>query len=63
MLRRRPAHWQPRPAVLCPAQGATTVPRVFIDGKFIGGADDLQALERSGELLEMLTAKGLMAEA
>jgi glutaredoxin 3 len=32
------------------APGATTVPQIFIDGKAIGGSDDLAALERAGEL-------------
>jgi glutaredoxin 3 len=26
------------------------VPQIFIDGKAIGGSDDLAALERAGEL-------------
>lgn len=30
--------------------GRTTLPQIFIDGKPIGGYDDLKALERSGEL-------------
>lgn len=36
--------------------GARTVPQIFIGGTPIGGSDDLQALERSGELDKMLTA-------
>ncbi|QRM36070.1 glutaredoxin 3 [Microvirga sp. VF16] len=32
------------------AGGRTTVPQVFIDGRHIGGSDDLHAINRSGEL-------------
>lgn len=38
------------------ANGRTTVPQVFIDGKHIGGSDDLQALEGSGKLDPLLSA-------
>jgi glutaredoxin 3 len=31
-----------------------TVPQIFIDGKSIGGFDDLNALERAGELDKLL---------
>jgi glutaredoxin 3 len=34
--------------------GARTVPRVFINGKFIGGGDDTGALEKSGDLEKLL---------
>lgn len=34
--------------------GRSTFPQVFIDGKPIGGSDDLHALEASGELDRML---------
>lgn len=34
--------------------GKTTVPQVFIDGKAIGGCDDLLALNKSGELQKLL---------
>jgi glutaredoxin 3 len=30
--------------------GRTTVPQIFIDGRHIGGSDDLAALERAGKL-------------
>lgn len=36
--------------------GRTTVPQVFIDGRHIGGCDDLMALERAGKLDPMLSA-------
>jgi glutaredoxin 3 len=32
------------------APHARTVPQIFIDGKLIGGSDDLAALERAGKL-------------
>jgi glutaredoxin 3 len=31
-----------------------TVPEIFIDGKLIGGFDDLAALESAGELDKLL---------
>lgn len=36
------------------ANGRTTVPQVFIDGKHIGGSDDLSALDRQGGLDPLL---------
>jgi glutaredoxin 3 len=36
--------------------GRTTVPQVFIDGKAVGGSDDLAALERAGRLDALLAA-------
>lgn len=38
------------------AQGRTTVPQVFIDGRHIGGSDDLAALDARGGLEPLLTA-------
>lgn len=37
------------------ANGRRTVPQIFIDGKHIGGSDDLRALERDGKLDALLT--------
>lgn len=34
--------------------GASTVPRIFIDGTFIGGADELEQLQAAGTLDELL---------
>lgn len=34
--------------------GWDTVPQIFIEGSFIGGCDDLHALERKGELDQLL---------
>jgi glutaredoxin 3 len=36
------------------AGGRTTVPQVFIDGRHIGGSDDLAALDRRGGLDPLL---------
>lgn len=36
------------------ANGRNTFPQIFIDGKHIGGSDDLAALERAGKLDAML---------
>jgi glutaredoxin 3 len=38
------------------APGRTTVPQIFIDGRHIGGSDDLAELQRSGQLDPMLAA-------
>ncbi len=35
--------------------GRQTVPQIFIGDRHIGGCDDLQALERAGELDPLLT--------
>lgn len=36
--------------------GKATFPQIFIDGKHIGGCDDIQALERKGGLDALLAA-------
>lgn len=36
------------------ANGRTTVPQIFIDGRHIGGSDDLAALDRAGKLDPLL---------
>ncbi|MGI8930758.1 MAG: glutaredoxin 3 [Sphingomicrobium sp.] len=38
------------------AGGRSTVPQIFIDGRHIGGCDDLMSLEQDGKLDELLTA-------
>ena len=38
------------------AGGRTTVPQIFIDGRHVGGCDDLFNLHRSGELADLLEA-------
>ena len=36
------------------ADGRTSTPQIFIDGKGVGGSDDIAALNRKGELDPML---------
>jgi glutaredoxin 3 len=36
--------------------GRTSVPQIFIDGRHIGGCDDLVALDRTGKLDPLLRA-------
>ena len=36
--------------------GRRTVPQIFIDGRHVGGYDDLSALDRTGELDRLLAA-------
>jgi len=36
------------------ARGRTTVPQIFIDGRHVGGCNDLFALEREGKLDSLL---------
>ena len=38
------------------AGGRMTVPQIFINGKHVGGCDDLMTLEREGRLDELLAA-------
>ena len=38
--------------------GARTVPQIFIDGRGIGGSDDMAALDRAGELDPLLGITG-----
>ena len=38
------------------ANGRTTVPQIFIDGRHVGGCNDLYDLERDGTLNELLAA-------
>jgi glutaredoxin 3 len=40
------------------ANGRRTVPQIFIDGKHIGGFDDLNALDERGELDALLAGSG-----
>jgi glutaredoxin 3 len=42
--------------MLSRANGRTTVPQIFIDGRHIGGSDDLAALDREGKLDALLSA-------
>jgi glutaredoxin 3 len=43
-----------RPEMVERSGGRSTVPQLFIDGRAIGGSDELAALEASGELDALL---------
>lgn len=45
-----------RDAMIQRAGGKRTVPQIFIDGRHIGGCDDLYALDRQGGLDPLLGA-------
>lgn len=45
-----------RQEMLARAPGHATVPSIFIDGRHIGGSDDLAALDAKGELDDLLAA-------
>ncbi len=46
----------PREEMLQRANGRSTVPQIFIDGRHIGGCDDLMSLEYDGKLDALLAA-------
>lgn len=43
-----------RTEMLGRSNGGTTVPQIFIDGRHIGGSDDMAALDRQGKLDPLL---------
>ena len=43
-------------ATMIQLSGRRTVPQIFIGERHIGGCDDLQALDRKGELVPLLAA-------
>lgn len=45
-----------RAEMLDRAPGRTTVPQIFIDGRHVGGCDDLMALDAAGTLDALLAA-------
>ena len=45
---------QKREEMIQRANGRTTVPQIFIDGRHVGGSDELAALERAGKLDALL---------
>jgi glutaredoxin 3 len=47
-------HPERRQEMIERSAGRTTVPEIFINGRHIGGCDDLMALDRSGQLDTML---------
>ena len=49
-------HPERRAEMVRRAGGRTSVPQIFIDGRHIGGCDDLMALDRAGKLDPLLQA-------
>lgn len=49
---------QARQDAIARSGGRTTVPQIFIDGRAIGGSDDLVALDRAGKLDALLAGAG-----
>ncbi|MFC7052134.1 glutaredoxin 3 [Hansschlegelia quercus] len=47
---------QRRAEMIDRAGGRTTVPQIFIDGRHVGGCDDLYALDRASGLDPLLAA-------
>ena len=47
-------HPERRREMLNRANGRRTVPQIFIDGVGVGGFDDIDALDKKGELDELL---------
>ena len=47
---------QHRKDAIARSGGRTTVPQIFVDGRPIGGSDELSALERAGKLDSLLAA-------
>ncbi len=45
-----------RQEMLSRSPGHSTVPSIFIDGKHVGGSDELAALDAKGELDQLLAA-------
>ncbi len=39
--------------------GQRTVPQIFVGSTFVGGSDELHALDRSGELTRLLEREGV----
>ncbi len=52
------AHPERRPEMIERSGGRTSVPQIFIDGKHIGGFDDLSALDARGGLVPLLGGEG-----
>jgi len=45
-----------RAEMLQRSNGRTTVPQIFIDGRHVGGSDDLRELDAAGKLDTLLAA-------
>ncbi len=48
------ADWQMRQQMVERANGRTTVPQIFIGATYVGGCDELYALEETGKLDPLL---------
>ncbi len=46
----------PKEEMVQRASGRSTVPQIFIDGRHVGGCDDLMALDYDGKLDALLAA-------
>ncbi len=46
----------PKEEMVQRASGRSTVPQIFIDGRHVGGCDDLMSLEYDGKLDALLAA-------
>ena len=44
-------------ALMRERSGRNSVPQIFIDGEHVGGFDEVDALEKSGRLDELLAAR------
>jgi glutaredoxin 3 len=51
-------HPERRGEMIARAEGRSTVPQIFIDGRGVGGCDNLYDLERRGKLDELLARTG-----
>jgi glutaredoxin 3 len=51
-------HPERRAEMVLRAGGRTTVPQIFVDGRPLGGSDELAALETCGELEALLRIGG-----
>jgi glutaredoxin 3 len=50
--------WERRSEMIERANGGMTVPQVFIGALYVGGSDELHALERAGKLDSLLAGEG-----
>ena len=46
-----------RQEMITRAQGRRTVPQIFVDGRGLGGSDDIHALDRAGRLDPLLESR------
>ena len=46
--------------ILLDITGGRSVPRVFVDGHFIGGGDDTALMARNGQLKQKLEEAGVL---